>query len=63
MGWEVLSKYLQDRKDHLIVGLVASDNDQTRGRIKEINDLLELPSRLQQEAIHLQEAKQEAEIP
>jgi hypothetical protein len=53
-AWEQLRKFMQARKDSLVLNLVAQNHEETRGRIKELNDLLELPERLQQELIGLQ---------
>jgi hypothetical protein len=63
-SWTFLKVYLEQRKRELVTDLVAADDEQKRGRIKEINDLLELPERLQQEAVNLQQKPQEpAEYP
>lgn len=51
--WPLLSLEVASKRDALILSLIASNNDETRGRIKELSDLLELPARLQQEAVFL----------
>lgn len=61
--WTPLEKHLQALKNDYLTRLVAENNDETRGRIKELNDLLELPERLQQDAMNLQHPQQEAELP
>lgn len=63
-AWNTLEKHLQARKAHLVAKLIAADDEQARGRIKEIDDLLGLPERLQQEAMSLHQPQQEeAELP
>lgn len=63
-SWPTLKPYLEARRLLLTGKLVLEDNEQTRGRIKELNDLLELPERLQQEAVNLQQPPQvEGELP
>lgn len=63
-SWGPLEKHLQDRKDDLVVRLIVKNDEETRGRIKEIDDLLALPQRLQREAVDLQQPQQEAaELP
>jgi hypothetical protein len=62
--WTALEKHLRERKADLVLRLVSKNDDEVRGRIKEIDDLLELPERLQQEAVSLQQPQQEeAELP
>lgn len=63
-AWTTFKPHLEKRKRELIAQLVAVNNDETRGRIKELDDLLGLPERLQQEAMSLQQPQQqEAELP
>lgn len=63
-AWGPLAKCLNERKAAHVLKLVASNDDQVRGRIKEIDDLLALPERLHQEAMSLQQPQQEeAELP
>lgn len=62
--WTSLEKHLRERKADLVLRLVSRNDDEVRGRIKEIDDLLELPERLQQEAVSLQQPQQqEADLP
>lgn len=49
-AWATLKPWLEARKAELITKLVSANDEQTRGRIKEVEDLLALPERLQQEA-------------
>lgn len=56
--------YLRGRRAELVEKLVTTESEQTRGRIHEIDDLLALPERLQQEALSLTAAPQQmAELP
>lgn len=48
-AWPVLSGLLKERADSLTLDLIGQDNEQTRGRIKELRDLLNLPEMLSQE--------------
>jgi len=45
---------LEARRARFVDLLIASDDEQRRGRIKELSDLLELPKRLQEERTRLQ---------
>jgi len=54
--WPQIRLMLQDRKQDYIDNLIAQDNEQTRGRIKEIDDLINLPSTLHQELMAIQDA-------
>jgi hypothetical protein len=58
-AWPTLSQWLIERKDRFTQDLVNSDNAETRGRIKELAEILELPERLRNEAIALQQPQQE----
>jgi hypothetical protein len=63
-SWESISQVIQERKSELLVKLVEKEDPETRGRIKELNFLLELPNRLQQESMSItNHAQQEGEIP
>lgn len=62
-AWPTLSKYLIDRITRFTSELVQADNSETRGRIKELASLLELPQGLQDEAITLRQPPQESEFP
>lgn len=63
-AWTTLKPHLEARRAELIAKLVSANDEQTRGRIKELDELLELPERLQQEAIGLATPQQEeAELP
>lgn len=48
-AWTVFSSLLKERADSLTLELIGDDNEQTRGRIKELRHLLNLPELLQQE--------------
>jgi hypothetical protein len=61
--WTTLRQHLEQRKAelvrHLILGGAVDDDWECRGRIKELNELLELPEKLQQEAQLLASPQQE----
>lgn len=48
-GWPFLLAEINERIDSLTQSLIAQDNEQTRGRIKALRDLKELPETLKQE--------------
>jgi dihydroorotase len=48
-AWPHLRVLLEGKRADLTVQLIAQDNEQVRGRIKALGDLLELPETLQQE--------------
>lgn len=48
-GWPFLLAEINERIDSLTQSLIAQDNEQTRGRIKALRDLKELPEMLKQE--------------
>ena len=48
-GWPFLLVEINDRIDTLTLSLIAQDNEQTRGRIKALRELKELPETLKQE--------------
>lgn len=58
-AWPTLSKYLIDRMTVFTSELVNADNSETRGRIKELAFLLELPQGLHEEAMALRQPEQE----
>lgn len=62
-AWPTLLAHLQSRRSELVVALVAHEDEQMRGRIKELDDLLSLPQRLQQEAQGLAAPQEEGELP
>lgn len=63
-AWPTLKPELEKWRRELTAKLIASNDDETRGRIKGLNDLLELPERLQQEAQSLSAPQQkEGELP
>lgn len=63
-AWITLKPHLERRRAELITKLVTANDEQTRGRIKEVDDLLDLPERLQQEAVALATPQQEeGELP
>lgn len=53
-AWPALALELEARRARFVDLLIASDDEQRRGRIKELSDLLELPKRLQEERTRLQ---------
>ena len=52
--WPQLEAHLVERKDRFTKQLVAANNEEIRGRIKELSELMELPTRLHREAVDLQ---------
>lgn len=67
-AWTTLKPYLEQQRREWAAKLLNAcaeyDTNICRGRIKELDDLLGLPERLQQEAIDLQQPQQEeAELP
>lgn len=58
-AWPILKPWLQERKDELTALLVSVNDEQTRGRIKELDDILKLPERLQNESIGFQNVQEE----
>jgi hypothetical protein len=63
-GWSSLESYLETRRMELMLALVAHEDEQMRGRIKELDNLLGLPERLQREAEGLTAPQQEeGELP
>ena len=48
-GWPFLLAEINERIDTLTLSLIAQDNEQTRGRIKALRELKELPETLKQE--------------
>ena len=54
--WPTLRPELERQKLALVDNLVTQENEQIRGRIKQINDFIDLPSALNQELRGLQEA-------
>lgn len=53
--WPKLSGEIQSRVDHLTLKLISANNDETRGAIKELQDLLNLPESLRYEREHINE--------
>lgn len=48
-GWPCLQAEINERIAALTESLISENNEETRGRIKALRDLLELPDTLQQE--------------
>lgn len=48
-GWPFFMAELQERINALTLQLISQDSEQTRGRIKALRDLQDLPETLQQE--------------
>lgn len=63
-AWLSLQPHLEARKAELVLALISHDDAEARGRIKELNELLGLPERLQREAEALTARPQEeGELP
>lgn len=56
MAWPRLAGEIQSRIDSLTLKLISANDDETRGAIKELRDLLNLPASLQYEREHINEA-------
>jgi hypothetical protein len=48
-GWAYLVAHMNERAQELTELLIAQDDEQTRGRLKALRELLNLPETLQQE--------------
>lgn len=48
-AWPMLHLQLQSRMNDLVNRLIGKESEQTRGAIKEVRQLIELPQTLQQE--------------
>lgn len=48
-GWPFFAAVMQERVGELTASLIAENNEQTRGRLKELRQLMELPDTLTQE--------------
>jgi hypothetical protein len=48
-AWPALTMEVSERIENLTAELIGEDNEQTRGRIKALRELLNLPETLQQE--------------
>lgn len=51
--WPHLAQEIQRRIDSKTVQLIGENNEQTRGAIKALRDLVDLPAALQQERDHI----------
>jgi hypothetical protein len=59
-AWPRLSGEIQARIDRLTLALISSNNDETRGAIKALRELLALPETLRYERNHINEEMQAA---
>lgn len=48
-NWPQVVREIDNRLEGLIVSLISTNNEETRGRIKALRDLIDLPTALQQE--------------
>ena len=48
-NWSQVVREIDNRLEGLIVSLISTNNEETRGRIKALRDLRDLPIALQQE--------------
>ena len=55
-AWPLISKELEVMRESRIESLIASESEQTRGRILQLNDLKRLPDALLQELAALKDA-------
>lgn len=61
-AWPTFSKWIDERMNELLLTLIDSENEQTRGRIKQLRDLKDLPAQLRSMAEALQAPQQEEEL-
>lgn len=47
--WRIIEREIEERLDGLVIALIAQDCQETRGRIKALRDLKDLPSALTHE--------------
>ena len=52
-AWPRLSGEIQSRIDSLTLSLISANNEETRGAIKALRELLNLPASLQYERDHI----------
>lgn len=62
-AWPTFSKWIDERMSDLLLTLIDKDNEQTRGRIKQLRDLKDLPVQLRAQAEALQAPQQVEELP
>lgn len=48
-GWPFFMAVMQEKADRLTLDLIGEDNEQRRGRIKQLRELMELPETLTSE--------------
>lgn len=61
-AWPLFRPWLDEKRQELVRNLVSANDEEARGRIKQLDEILELPERLQNEAIGFQQV-QEEELP
>lgn len=54
-AWPAIAVELGLRQQDLIASLISQNNDETRGRIKQLNDLIDLPNSIYQEMQNLKQ--------
>lgn len=52
-AWPKLAGEIQSRIDNLTLSLISANNEETRGAIKALRELLNLPASLQYERDHI----------
>lgn len=60
-AWPKLAGEIRSRIDHLTLKLISANDDETRGAIKELRDLLDLPESLRYEREHINAALEDAD--
>ena len=55
-NWPQIRPELERMKAQMVMSLVTSDDEQLRGRIKQLNDILDLPATLFSELQGIQDA-------
>lgn len=54
-AWPKIAGEIQARIDHLTLMLISANNEEARGAIKALRDLLDLPNTLRYELTHINE--------
>lgn len=61
-SWPFLRPWLEQKKKDLLLALISANNEEARGRIKQLDEILNLPEQLQSELVSFQQ-QQEEELP
>lgn len=61
-SWPFLRPWLEQKKKDLLIALINANNEEARGKIKQLDEILNLPEQLQSELVGFQN-QQEEELP